>query len=877
MPRLACFLLSVFISVTILEVSAQGEQKEKHVNYASPSEYKIGGITVSGTQYLDPDILISLSGLSVGDEIVIPGETLSLSIKNLWQQNLFTDIKIYISKIIGSTVFLEIALQEKARLSRFALMGVKKSEAEDIREKIRLIKGRVVNENTNINTVKTIKDYYKEKGFLNVKVTIREVPDTILTNSVLLEIDIDKGKKVKIEKITFHGNVQMTSKKLGKAMKETNEKAKFPLKEILQRDNLKKEFAGRNFFEILGNLSPSRMYGYVSDKTNLNIFKGSKFIKQEYKNDKENIIKSYNSKGYRDAVITKDSVYFSGNNLRIDIFLDEGNRYYFRNISWSGNTKYSDAQLNAILNVKIGEVYNQEILDERLYMSPNGTDVSSLYMDDGYLFFNITPVEVAVENDSIDLEIRIYEGPQATINEVRVYGNTKTKEHVIRRELRTLPGNKFSRSDLIRSQREIVNLGYFNPEQMDVIPVPNPEKGTVDIEYHVVEKPSDQLELSAGWGGRGNGIIGTLGVSFTNFSIQNMFKKGTWTPLPSGDGQRLSLRVQTNGKIFQSYNLSFTEPWLGGKKPNSLTVSFFNSRLADLNVERKVQGSQTTYGATIGIGTRLKWPDDFFIFQTFINYQRYDLKNWRSNFIFSDGRSNNFNVQFILGRNSIDQPIFPTRGSNLSLTLMLTPPYSLLSKRDFSDPEMTDDEKYRWVEYHKWRFNAEWFVPLMKSKNPLVFRLSAKFGWLGLYNRDIGYSPFERFELGGDGLSNITFYGRDIIALRGYDVFTPPAGSPFFNKFTLELRYPFSLNPSATIFALAFVEGGNAWQDIKDYQPFDIRRSAGLGVRIFLPMFGLLGFDYGIGFDKNLGGASSFGNYLSKYGKFSIILGFEPE
>ena len=861
---------------------------QKQANYAAPGDYGIGGITVSGTQYLDQDILISLSGLRVGEKVAIPGDAISNAIKNLWDQGFFTDVKIYITKTIGSTAILEIAVKERPRLSRFTLNGIKKGEADDIREKIKLTKGRVVNENMKLTTANTIKNFYKEKGYLNSVVTIREKQDTLLSNSVMMEIDIDKGSKVKIESINIAGNEIISRKKIKKLMKETHEKVKFDMQGMLDKENLKEAIPDSvSALDIAGNFAPSKAYKYTTDYTNLNIFKGSKFLRKEYETDKDNIIAYYNEKGYRDAYIAHDSVYMHGKNLRIDLAIDEGNQYYFRNITWTGNTKYPSPVLNAILNIKKGEVYNQKLLDERLFMSQSGNDVSSLYMDDGYLFFQITPAEVNVENDSIDLEIRIYEGPQATINEVRIYGNTKTKEHVIRRELRTLPGNKFSRSDLIRSQRDIVNLGYFDPEQLQVIPIPDPAKGTVDIEYHVVEKPSDQLELSAGWGGKGRGIVGSLGVTFTNFSIQNIFKKGTWSPLPSGDGQRLSLRAQTNGKVYQAYNMSFTEPWLGGKKPHSFSVSYYHTRFANVDGStRDVEGRQITNGGSIGLGMRLKKPDDWFSLQFGLTYERFDLQGNYSSSTFSLNipSTNNLSGQITFGRFSARSDVnqvFPTTGSNISLSLSITPPYSLFRGGEFLSSSLetiTDEEKYKWIEYHKWRFNAEWFVSLTRSKKfPLVLRFAAKFGFLGKYNDKIGYSPYERFELGGDGISNIQSYGRDIISMRGYDILTPPAGAPFFDKMTMELRFPFSLNPSATIYGVAFMEGGNYWNDIKDFNPFDMKRSAGLGVRIYLPMFGMLGFDYGIGFDKNAPKGSSAGDYLSNYGKFSIILGFEPE
>lgn len=850
------------------------------MNYSSQTEYMIGGITVTGTRYLDKDQIIILSGLIQGTRITIPGDDISKAIRNLWQQKLFADVQIRITRLVGTTAFLDIYVAERPRLSGFKLHGTKKGEDDDIRDRIRLTSGRILTETTKNHTANIIKNFYFEKGFLNAQVDFTEESDTTLTNAVNLHIWVDKGKKVKIGDINIIGNKEVSNFQVKRKMKDTKEKVHVGIKEIFNFKNIHDARPdSANFSYAMQNIAPSRGIDYLADKMRLNIFSGSKFIRKKYKDDKKNIIDYYNSLGYRDAKIVRDSVYMKGDNLQIDIQVDEGHQYYFRNITWRGNTKYTDEQLSQLLGIEKGDIYNQTLLNEKLNMSPTGADISSLYMDQGHLFFQVQPLEVAVVGDSIDVEIRITEGPVAVINEVRIYGNTKTKEHVIRRELRTLPGATFSRTDLIRSQREIVNLGYFDPEQLEVIPIPNPENGTVDIEYHVVEKPSDQLELSAGWGGRGQGVVGTLGVSFTNFSIQNMFKRGTWSPLPTGDGQRLSLRVQTNGKIYQSFNASFTEPWLGGKKPTSFTVSWFMTRLSDLNSERKVQGQLVTNGGSIGIGTHLKWPDDYFTFQAILDFQSYYLDNWNSsNFIITDGRSNNLSLKFVLARDSRDQPLYTKRGSNISLSLQITPPYSAFNNKNYAD--LNDNQKYKWVEYHKWRFTAEWFLPLSAKphpKMPVVLRIAAKFGFMGFYNSDIGYSPFERFELGGDGISNIQYFGRDIIALRGYDVITPNTGAPFFDKFTMEMRFPISLNPSATIYAHAFAEGGNYWNSIKEFNPFDMKRSAGVGVRIFLPMFGLLGFDYGIGFDKNLGKANGFGNYLGQYGKFSIVLGFEPD
>ncbi|MEO6758007.1 MAG: POTRA domain-containing protein, partial [Saprospiraceae bacterium] len=571
--------------------------------------------------------------------------------------------------------------------------------------------------------------------------------------------------------------------------------------------------------------------------------------------------------------------------LLVDIYLNEGNRYYFRNLVWKGNTIYETKYLDQVLGIKKGDVYNQELLDTRLSFSQDGRDISSLYLDNGYLFFRVDPVETAIENDSIDLELRIYEGPQATIDRVVIKGNDRTNEHVIRRELFTRPGDKFSRADIIRSQREIVNLGYFNQEALGINTPVNAERGTVDIEYTVEEKPSDQLELSAGYQpatsySRG-GVIGTLGVTFNNFSVRNIAHRDTWNPLPQGDGQRLSIRGQTSGDRYQSYNASFTEPWLGGKKPNSLTLAGFYNRYANgfygsdnYQQLRIIQGS-------VGFGTRLKFPDDNFVFRADMDFQTLNLDNYPSfqddqNRFVTNGIYHNYNLALTLARNSINDPIFPKTGSLISLKLQMTPPYSAFKSVDFYKSNNVQDI-YRYVEYVKRRFDAEWYTTLVGK---LVLKTQAKVGLLGRWSDKTSLTPFERFDLGGDGLNNQSYglNGRDIISLRGYtqeDIMSRyPGGAGVFNKYTVELRYPVSLNPSSTIFVTAFAQGGNAWQKIQDFNPFDIKRSAGLGLRVFLPMFGTLGFDYGVGFDK----PEFFGSHkLSNFAKFNIILGFEPD
>ena len=781
------------------------------VDYGNPKTYHIGGIMVTGTQFLDQNVLSTISGLNVGDSLDVPGDKISKAILNLWKQGLFSDVKIIISKVQGNTAFFEIKVQERPRLSSFRFSGgVSKSDADKIREKRLIEAGKVVTENTLANVKNAVRDFYIDKGYLNATVEVREVRDSVTANFEQILIIVDKKSRVRIHDITINGNEKITDKKLRRAMKDTKQK---------------------------------RWY---------KIFTSSKFLEEKYEDDKKKIVQKYNDKGFRDAKILKDSIYkYDENTINIDITVDEGHQYFFRNITWTGNTKYSAKTLDNILGIKKGDVYDQSVLDQKLFMNQNGNDVSSLYMDDGYLFFNITPVEIGVTNDSIDIEMRIYEGKQARINKVTISGNVKTNDRVVMREIRTKPGQLFSRADIIRTQRELAQLGYFDQEKLGVNPKPNPVDGTVDIEYTVEEKPSDQLELSGGYGA--NQLVGTLGLSFNNFSARNMFKKGAWQPLPSGDGQRLSLRGQTNGKYYQSYNASFTEPWLGGKKPNSLSVSVFHSVQSNgVSKSDPARQSIVIDGLSIGLGKRLKWPDDYFTIYHEISYQYYTLTNYGGTFLFSNGYSNNLSFQESISRNSIDAPIYPRSGSQLSLTLQFTPPYSLVNGVNYKTA--TDAERYKFIEYHKWKFASSWFTKIVGN---LVLNTKIQYGFLGLYNHDVGASPFERFYLGGDGLSGYALDGREILALRGYsnNSVTPrnslnaQVGGTIFDKYTLELRYPVSLNPSATIYLLAFAEGGNSWLKFNEFNPFSAKRSVGAGIRIFLPVFGLLGLDYGWGFD----------------------------
>ncbi len=883
--QLLLICLFIFSSNFIAKAQILIGDEGNDIDYTTPKEYEIGGITVGGIQFLDNNALILLSGIKVGERIKIPGEKITKAIDKLWEQGLFEDIVVSVSKIQGDLAFLKFTFKERPRLSKYAINGIRKGEADDIREKIKLVRGDVVTDNIIQRSVNQIKSFYADKGFLNAKVTViqekertysgetdnntpnngkkkkkKEVhtttdstaslikkndekvkKDSIITNYVVLTFNVEKNTKVKIQKINLIGNQALSTRKLLSAFKETKERTKFtPFESI----DTVATYIAKNVFKPHFDLGEA-LSNYVSNRCKFRIFKSSKFIKEDFEKDKEKLIEKYNENGYRDALVVKDTVYQVDNkSINVDLYINEGNKYYFRNIIWVGNTKYSSQQLNTILNINKGDVYDQSVLDSRLTYNQNGADVSSLYMDDGYLFFQANPVEVLVEKDSIDIEIRIVEGKQARINKVTVSGNSKTNDKVIIREIRTVPGELFSRSDVIRTQRELAQLKYFNAEKLGVQPKPNPVDGTVDIEYTVEETSSDQIELSGGWGS--GMIVGTLGLSFNNFSTRNFFKKGAWRPLPSGDGQKFSIRAQSNGQYYQSYSASFTEPWLGGRKPIAFSVSSFYS----------VQAPSTStyikiFGASLGLSKRVKWPDDFFILSQGISFQNYNLKNYGSVFLFSNGTSNSLTYNISLSRNSVDQPIYPRSGSEVTIGVQLTPPYSLFSTTNYDS--VSAQEKYKWIEYHKWTIKTSWFQNIIGD---LVINTRAKFGFLGFYNSKIGMAPFERYYVGGDGLSGFALDGRELIGLRGYsnNSLTPMGhsgyiGGTIYNKYTFELRYPVSLNPSATIYLLGFFEAGNTWLTFKEFNPFNVYKSAGLGVRVFLPMFGVLGLDWGYGFD----------------------------
>jgi outer membrane protein insertion porin family len=817
--------------------------------------YKIAALKIEGAEHTDRNVISLLSGLSEGEEISVPGDRISDVIKKLWKQGLFEDVQVIQDKIEGDKIFLTIRVTERPRLTKFSFKGdVRRGEADDLRSRIRLMKERVVTDYLIGHIKNTVRDYYLDKGYYFNKVDIILQNDSAAkTPHTIMTIHVTKAKKVRIQDVNIHGNTVLKD------------------------------------WQLRRKLEDSKRFRWY------NPFNSAKYLEENLKKDLPAISAKYQAKGYRDARVVKDTVYFvADNRVAIDIIVEEGHKYYFGKFKWYGNTKYRSGQLDTVLNIHAGDVYDQSKLEQKLYMNPHGLDVSSLYLDDGYLFFQIHEQESNVHNDTIDFDILMYEGRQATINKVTLKGNDKTNDHVIYREITTRPGQLFRRSAIIFTNRALAQLNYFDPEKLNVIPTPNPADGTVDIEYIVEEKPSDQIELSGGWGGarqslgqQGLGFIGTLGVKFSNFSAKSFFKKDAWRPLPSGDGQMLSLRAQTNGIFYQSYNFSFTEPWLGGKKPNSLTVSAFHSLFS--NGQKKFvsddagkhfnpdRSSMSIIGGSIGLGRRLKWPDNYFNMFTNLSYNYYDLFNYGSAFIFGTGYANDFNMGVNVSRNSVDAPIYPKSGSNFVLSGQFTPPYSLWNGKDYVT--LATEQRYHFIEYQKYKITAEWFTQLTNQKaaegkeaRNLVLRTKVGYGVLAYYSKKTGFSPFERFYMGGSGISGFqNFVAREIIGLRGYvdNSVSSGVGDPLVARYTMELRYPVSLNPNATIFVLGFAEAGNTWPNFRTFNPFQVKRSAGLGLRVFLPMFGLLGIDYGWGFD-NIPGTTGSGN---GQGQFHFTIG----
>lgn len=798
------------------------------VSYLNPQNYTIAGIRVTGTQYLDSEVLITVSRLVVGQYLEVPSEATSNVIKTLMSQNLFDDVQLYAEKIEDDNIYLEIRVQERPRLTRIDINGLKKAETEEIRKRLNTNTGKIVNENLIKTTQATIQKFLREKSFLYPDIKITTIKDTTQTNYEILLVNVEKNKKIKVNKVLFEGE---------------------------------DAFSAGQLTGYLKGVKPRKWY---------RIFGPGKFKDDKYKEAKQKLTAKMQDKGYRDAEILEDSV-VRHNNKSVDVHikLHEGPRYYVGNIEWSGNSKYTDSVLNLILGIEKGDIYSEEKLTSKLQgPTRNSDDISALYQNDGYLTFGIHPIIKRIhEDNTIDLEIVVSEGKQFTINNVIVKGNDVTNDKVVLRSIYTKPGQKFSRELLMRSVREISQLGMFDEQKINPTPTNlNYEEGTTDLEYTVSEKPSDQVELSGGYGA--GQIIGTLGLTFNNFSTSNMFTKDAWKPLPRGDGQKLSVRGQTSGKRYQSYSFSFSEPWLGGKKPiyfglsaytSSSSYGGFNYYTGQQMVKDKDLNRIWMTGVTATLGKRLQWPDNYFQINTSLSFQRYKLQNYGNYFLFSDGTAYNVNITQEISRNSVDAPIYPTSGSHFRFSVQLTPPYSKWNNINYQTA--ADNVKFKWTEYHKWKFDSQWYT---KIAGKLVLKAQAQFGYLGSYTSKTPTSTFERFKLGGDGMQGFDFLqGSEIIAMRGYangtlipestgngyERIAINSGSPIYTKYQMELRHPVMLNEQATVFVLAFAEAGNTWNKFSEVNPLKMRRSAGVGARIFLPIFGMLGIDYGHAFD----------------------------
>ncbi len=841
-------LLSLLLAPALVRAQDGGIE----VDYNHPQKYIIAGISVEGNTVFGEQQIINQTGMHKGMEVTVPGDDISNVVRRLYLQRYFEDVAVEIDSLSAGrdSAWFKIRIKERPRVSRWTFSGVKTSERKDIEERLNLRRGGEFSEYVEKTSADIIKRYFAEKGFLLCDVKAEVQRDTVVKNAIRVNFAIDKGEKVRIKDIHFIGNEHVKEYKLARSMKKTKS---------------------------------NKFY---------NFFHSKKFNEKEYLSDKKSALSAFNEAGYRDARLVRDSVYYlEPGKLGIDLEFEEGDKYYFRDVTWTGNSVYSSNDLSDVLGIHKGDVYDVVTMEKRLYGGgkQNEMDITKLYRDNGFLFFNINPVETNIQNDSVDVELRISEGKQATLNNIIINGNDLTNEKVVRRQIFTRPGYLFSQSDFERSIREIASLGQFDPEAImqpgGYSVLPNALDNTVDLVYNVTEKPSSQLEVSGGWGGYT--FVATVGVSFNNFSTHRMFEKGAWRPVPLGDAQNLAFRFQTNGTYYTALTASFTEPWLFGKKPTSLNLSAYYTRQTSsylafniLNHDREME----VYGFSASLGTRLKWPDNYFVLYNGLSWQTYNLHNWYSGyFIIDDGATHNINYSLNLVRNSTDQQIYPRTGSEFSFSLQLTPPFSLFRKHDFDADgnkvpvkswrdinydNWSGKDRYKWIEYHKWKFSAATYSRLIGD---LVLMTRAQFGYLGYYNRKWGYSPFEGFLVGGDGMSGYYSYGTEVVSLRGYENYslTPLEPSKYnsngssyagnvYDKFTVELRYPVILQPQSTIYALAFLEGGNCWSDIKKFNPFQIKRSAGVGVRIFLPMVGLLGVDWGYGFDGPEGAKSQF-------------------
>ncbi|MDR1553857.1 MAG: BamA/TamA family outer membrane protein [Prevotellaceae bacterium] len=787
-------------------------------NYNNPKQYVIQELTVSGLQFLDPNQILSISGFAVGDTITVPSEDLSFLVKKLWLNRAFSKVELRYTKIEDDKIWMEIYLQENPRLSKWEFTGslgtkISKGNKTDLVEKLKLRRGLEVSDFMVENSKRLIRMYYADKGFLNVEVSTMQHADTIVKNATILTFVITKNPKVKIKNLNFNGNNDISNKKLRKSMKKTKRKS---------------------------------------------LFRSGKYIQEKYDEDLDNIITYYNKKGYRDAKIVSDTIYALDNKyINVDINIEEGKQYFVRNITWVGNSVLHEEHLNATLGFKKGDIYDKSTLNKMLF--DDDLSVQTQYNDMGYMFFYLDPVEVNIEGDSIDLEMRMIEYNQARFNRIAINGNNKTDEEVVRRELYTKPGELFSKTAIVESIRRLGTSGYFNPEAFNkpegISVIPDRANSTVDLAYNLEEVSNDQLELSGGWGS--GMFVGSIGVTFNNFAMSRIFKKGAWRPVPSGEGQTLSLRGQSNGTYYNTFSLSFMDPWFGKKKPNTFTFSTYFAH--ESNASYWFGDSDqwmSVLGISVGLGKRLKWPDNNFMLRGDLSYQRYTLHKWSSYFTFSNGASNNLSLGLTLSRISIDQQFYPRQGSEFSIGLQFTPPYSLLgSDKDYST--ISDAERYKWIEYHKWTLRFATYTSL-SSDRKLVLHTKTKFGVLGYYNKDWGYSPFEGYILGGDGMSGYTRYGQEVVGLRGYEnnslsPIDKKSGvnvANIYSKFTVEMRYPIILEPSSSIYALAFFEAGNSWSEIRNFNPFSLKRSVGVGLRLYLPIVGILGIDWGYGLDK---------------------------
>lgn len=849
----------------LFSVGAVAQEKivNPEISYAgTPRSGVLGGIAVSGVEGYEDYMLASISGLTVGQKIELPGQAITDAVKRYWKHGLFSKVQIAADSIVGDKIYLHFYLALRPRVSTINYIGVKKSEREDLETKLGLLKGSQITPNMIDRAELLAKNYFDDKGYKNAEINIQQRDDVANKNQVILDVIIDKKEKMKVRQIIIEGNNNLSDSK------------------------------------IKGTLFTKGAFTKTHEAGKLdNIFKSKKYTPERYKTDKQNLIDKYNELGYRDAAIVEDSVWnVDDKHVSIYLKVDEGKKYYIRNITWVGNTVFSTDYLSRLLGMKKGDVYNQKLMNKRL--SEDEDAVGNEYWNNGYLFYNLQPTEVNIVGDSIDLEMRIMEGNQAHINHVRINGNTRVYENVVRRELRTKPGDLFSKEALMRSARELASMGHFDPEQINPDVKPNYEDGTVDINWDLVQKSNDQVEFSLGWGQ--TGVIGRIGLKLNNFSMANLFNKNKEHRgiLPVGDGEVLSIGAQTNGTYYQSYNASYSTNWFGGKRPIQFTVGAYFSKQTDVssnyynsaymnNYYNYLYGWGNSYnnyyenfydpdkyvkllGVSVGWGKRLRWPDDYFQLSVELAYQRYMLKNWQY-FIVTNGNCNNLNLGITLSRVSTDNQLFPRRGSEFLASLTITPPWSAFSHKDYKNlatnpksPNYTAEqqEKYRWVEYHKWKFRAKTYTALTNGQKCFVLMTRVEFGILGSYNK-YKKSPFETYYMGGDGMSGYsTGYAEETIGLRGYDngSLTPYGYEGYaYDRFTLELRYPFLLG-NTTIYGLGFLEAGNAWNDTKDFNPFDMKRSAGIGVRIYLPMVGLMGIDWAYGFDKVFGtkGGSQF-------------------